>query len=101
MKTLDHAFNADGLRKSGAKLKKGAEIRANLGTVGCVPTNTKTGVNKNSMACAVPAQERRVPWHVQPRVRETQKQAYKKKKTTVYDIFELEGEERRADKRRT
>ena len=41
MKTLDHAFNADGLRKSGAKLKKAAEIRANLGVVGCVPTNTK------------------------------------------------------------
>jgi hypothetical protein len=41
MKTLDHAFNADGLRKSGAKLEKAAEIRANLRRVGCVPTNTK------------------------------------------------------------
>ena len=41
MKTLDHAFNADGLRKSGAKLEKAAEICANLRTVGCVPTNSK------------------------------------------------------------
>jgi hypothetical protein len=38
MKTLDHAFNVDGLRKSGPKLKKGVEIRANLRTNGCVPT---------------------------------------------------------------
>ncbi len=29
MKTLDHAFNVDGLRKSGAKLEKAVEIRAN------------------------------------------------------------------------
>ena len=35
MKTLDHAFNVDGLRKSGPKLKKGVEIRANQS---CVPT---------------------------------------------------------------
>jgi hypothetical protein len=37
MKTLDHAFNADGLRKSGAKLEKAAEIRANVrtGLVAC------------------------------------------------------------------
>ena len=33
MKTLDHAFNADGLRKSGAKQEKAAAIRANLRTV--------------------------------------------------------------------
>jgi hypothetical protein len=54
------------------------------------------------MVCAVPAQVRRVPWHAQPCVEEIQKQAYKKKKKmTRYDIFELEGEERRTDKRRT
>ena len=41
MTTLDHAFDVDGLRKSGAKLEKAAKIRANLKTVGCVPTNTK------------------------------------------------------------
>jgi hypothetical protein len=101
MKTLDHAFNADGLRKSGAKLEKAAEIRANLEDGWLRANKHQTGVNKNSMFGAVPAQERRVPWHAQPCVEEIQKQAYKKKKITGYDIFELEGEERRADKRRT
>jgi hypothetical protein len=102
MKTLDHAFNADGLRKSGAKLEKAAEIRANLRTGWLRANKHETGVNKKSMVCAVPAQVRRVPWHAQPCVEEIQKQAYKKKKKiTRYDIFELEGEERRTDKRRT
>ena len=32
----------------------------------------QTGVNKNSIG-AVPAQERRVPWHAQPRVQERHK----------------------------
>jgi hypothetical protein len=40
MKTLDHAFNADGLRKSGAKLEKATEICVNLRTwlVACQQT---------------------------------------------------------------
>ena len=75
MKTLDHAFNADGLRKSGAKLEKAGEIRANLRTGWLRANKHQTGLNKNSMVYAVPAQERRVPWHAQPCVEEILKQA--------------------------
>ena len=39
MKTVDHVFDPDELKKSGAKLKA-TEIRADLGTVGCVPKST-------------------------------------------------------------
>jgi hypothetical protein len=60
MKTLDHAFNADGLRKSGAKLEKAAEIRANLRTGWMDANKHQTGVNKKNMVSAVPAQVRRV-----------------------------------------
>ena len=60
MKTLDHPFNADGFRKSGAKLEKAAEIRANLKTGWMDANKHQTGVNKKNMVSAVPAQVRRV-----------------------------------------
>jgi hypothetical protein len=46
----------DGLRKSGLKLKKGVEIRANPGRMAAC--QRQTGLNKNSMVGAVPAQKR-------------------------------------------
>ncbi len=76
MKTLDHAFNVDGLRKSGAKLEKDVEIRANLGTAGCVPTPNGREQKQYGRCRACPCTREVVfvlLWHSQPRVEEIQK----------------------------
>jgi hypothetical protein len=58
MKTLDHAFNADGLRKSGAKLEKAAAIRANLRTVVACQQTPNGGEQKQHGWCrACPREE--------------------------------------------
>ena len=59
MKTLDHAFNVDGLRKSGPKLKKGVEIRANQRTDGWVPTRTGREQIQHGRCRACPKERKR------------------------------------------
>lgn len=101
MKTLDHAFNADGLRKSGAKLEKAAEIRANLRTGWLRANKHETGVNKKSMGqCRACPSEESAMARTAPVLRRYKNRHTKRRKVTRYDIFELEGEERRTDKRR-
>jgi hypothetical protein len=56
MKTLDHAFNVDGLRKSGPKLKKGVKIRANLGWV---PTRNGREQKQHGRCRACPKERKR------------------------------------------
>jgi hypothetical protein len=51
------ALIVDGLQKSGPKLKKGVENRANSRT-GWAACQRQTGQNKYSMVGAVPAQKR-------------------------------------------
>ena len=81
--TLGHAFNVDGLRKSSANW-----------LLKFVPTLGRRVVGMNKTARCHTSQERCVYEHEQSRV-----QKIRKKKITHNDTFELEGEERRADKR--
>ncbi len=101
MKTLDHALMSTDLERAAQNWLLKSRAVPTFGWV--VASNTKRSWSRgqNSMVGGMPAQERCV--HAQPRVSEQGSEGTKEgiQKKTRNDTFDLEGEDRRADKRRT